>query len=211
LAGVSLKIGGTLSFIPPAGLTYSPTGSVPAGLLFVGPNQINLQVPPSLAPAPYVQTQLTMSDGSTKLGIVTIAAASPGIFSVTQDGIGQGAILNRDFTQNGSPQIVPGARPAARGEVIHIYATGCGETTPTLAPGESASASGNPLVVTKLQPSVTIGGQSARVLFSGLAPGFVGAWQIDAEVPQTVVPGSVLPVIVAIGGQASNTVTMAVQ
>lgn len=211
LAGVSLKIGGTLSFIPPAGLTYSLSGSVPTGLLFAGANQINFQLPTGIAPAPYVQTQLTMPDGTTKLGMVTIAATSPGIFAVTQDGIGQGAILNRDFTQNGSPQIVPGARPASRGEVVHIYATGCGETTPTLLPGEPASISGNPLVITKLQPTVTIGGQSARVLFSGLAPGFVGLWQIDAEVPQTVIPGTVLPVIVSIGGQTSNTVTIAVQ
>jgi len=211
LAGVTLRIGGTLSYVPPTGLTYSPSGSITVGLLFVGPSQINFQLPTGLAPSPYVQVQLTMPDGRTQLGIVTIGAASPGIFTISQDGIGQGSILNQDFSQNGSPQVLPGAKPASRGEVIHIYATGCGETTPTLAPGEPASASGNPLVITKLQPSITIGGQSARVLFSGLAPGFVGAWQIDAEVPQAVITGSVLPVIVSIGGQTSNTVTMAVQ
>ena len=66
-------------------------------------------------------------------------------------------------------------------------------------------------MVTKVQPTVTIGGVSTRVLFSGMAPGFVGLWQINAEVPQSVTPGNAVPLVISAGGVSSNTVTIAVQ
>ncbi|MBI2815557.1 MAG: hypothetical protein HYX72_01315 [Acidobacteria bacterium] len=80
-----------------------------------------------------------------------------------------------------------------------------------MLPGEAAPASGNPLVLTNVQPTVTIGGQPARVLFSGMAPGFVGLWQINAEVPQNVTPGPAVPLVITAGGVSSNTVTIAVE
>jgi len=74
-----------------------------------------------------------------------------------------------------------------------------------------APAGGSPLVLTVAQPTVTIGGKAARVQFSGLAPGFVGLWQINAEVPQDVTLGSAVPLQISAGGVSSNTVTIAVQ
>ncbi|OFW39398.1 MAG: hypothetical protein A3J28_02560 [Acidobacteria bacterium RIFCSPLOWO2_12_FULL_60_22] len=67
------------------------------------------------------------------------------------------------------------------------------------------------MILTRAQPTVTIGGQSARVLFSGMAPGFVGLWQINAEVPASVTPGPAVPLVVTAGGVSSNTVTIAVE
>ena len=212
LGGVTVSFGGTLSFdTPNSKWVYSPAGSLPAALLFVGPNQVNLQIPPGIAPASGVGAQLTKADGTTYAGTFDLSATAPGMFTVSQDGRGQGAVQNSDFSQNGSSQVLPGSRPAARGEVIHIYATGAGDTTPSLASGEAAPAGGSPLVFTKVQPTVTIGGVQARVFFSGLAPGFVGLWQIDAEVPASVTPGAVVPLVITAGGVQSNTVTIAVQ
>jgi uncharacterized protein (TIGR03437 family) len=121
------------------------------------------------------------------------------------NGRGQGAVLNQDNTVNF------GTNPARRGSVIQIFATGAGETTPALAAGEAAPASGNPLVLTKVQPTVTIGGKNAKVQFSGMAPGFVGLWQINAEVPTDVTPGMAVPLVITAAGAQSNTVTIAVQ
>ena len=95
--------------------------------------------------------------------------------------------------------------------MIQIFATGAGETDPPLLPGEAASITGNPLFLTRVQPTVTIGGQTARVFFSGMAPGWVGLWQINAEVPPTVTPGSAVPLTLTAGGVTSNTVTLAVE
>ncbi len=60
-------------------------------------------------------------------------------------------------------------------------------------------------------PSVTIDGVPATVTFSGLAPGFVGLYQVNVEVPQEVSPGPALPLILTINGVPSNTVTIAVE
>jgi minor extracellular serine protease Vpr len=58
---------------------------------------------------------------------------------------------------------------------------------------------------------VTIGGVTAPLKFSGMAPGYVGLWQINADVPASVAPSSAVPLSVSIGGTSSNTVTIAVQ
>ena len=60
-------------------------------------------------------------------------------------------------------------------------------------------------------PVVTIGGVPAAVTFSGLAPGFVGLYQVNAEVPANARTGDAVPVALTIGGVTSNTVTIAVQ
>jgi len=177
----------------------------------VGPNQINFQIPPGIAPGE-VSMQLLGPDGKARqTGMVRVASPWPGIFTFLMSGKGQGAVLNQDNSQNGDPQNFVGVKPAARGSVIQIFATGAGETTPALAGGEAAPASGNPLVVTKVQPTVTIGGKNAKVLFSGMAPAFVGLWQINAEVPADVTPGMAVPLVITAAGASSNTVTIAVQ
>ena len=60
-------------------------------------------------------------------------------------------------------------------------------------------------------PTATIGGVEARVLFSGMAPGYVGLWQINAEIPASVTPGPAVSLVVTAGGVTSSTVTIAVE
>ncbi|MBI4463610.1 MAG: hypothetical protein HY647_02795, partial [Acidobacteria bacterium] len=42
-------------------------------------------------------------------------------------------------------------------------------------------------------------------------PGWVGLWQINAEVPPNVTPGSAVPLTLTADGLTSNTVTIAVE
>ena len=212
LGGVSLSLGGTLNFNATSGWTYSPTGSLPAPLGFVGPTQVNFQIPPGISLGNSVPAQLTRPDGSTLLTTMNVVALSPGIFTFLMNGQGQGAVLNQDYSPNGNPQTMVGAKPAPRGGVIQIYATGAGATNPPMLPGEAAPASGNPLVFTQIQPTVAIGGiTSPQVYYSIMAPGYPGLWQIDAQVPQNVTPGFAVPLVITAGGISSNTVTIAVQ
>jgi len=51
----------------------------------------------------------------------------------------------------------------------------------------------------------------AEVLFSGLAPGFVGIWQVNTRVPSGAPVGGAVPVRITMAGAASNQVTMAVR
>jgi uncharacterized protein (TIGR03437 family) len=59
--------------------------------------------------------------------------------------------------------------------------------------------------------TVTIGGVAAPEIFAGLAPGYVGLYQVNAQVPQGVAAGDGVPVIVSIGTAASNPVTISVR
>ena len=49
------------------------------------------------------------------------------------------------------------------------------------------------------------------MLFSGLAPGFVGVYQVNVRVPTRLSHASNIPVSLTLGGAASNRVTVAVQ
>ena len=57
---------------------------------------------------------------------------------------------------------------------------------------------------------MTIGNVQADVIFSGLAPGYVGLYQVNALVPAGVTAGSAVPVVISMEGIASNSVTIAV-
>ena len=60
-------------------------------------------------------------------------------------------------------------------------------------------------------PIVSVGGASAPVTFSGLAPGFVGLYQVNIQVPAACLPAMRFPSRFRLAGVAANTVTIAVQ
>ena len=53
--------------------------------------------------------------------------------------------------------------------------------------------------------------RAATVHFSGLAPGFVGFYQVDVEISAEVALGTALPLVLLRNGAPSNTVTIAVR
>ncbi len=62
--------------------------------------------------------------------------------------------------------------------VVTIYCTGLGAVQPPVPTG--AAAPFQPLSVTTAVPVVMVGGNPAQVLFSGLAPGLAGVYQVNA-------------------------------
>ena len=74
-----------------------------------------------------------------------------------------------------------------------LYGTGLGGVTPPVASGVPS-----PAVVssTTFIPTVTVGGQAASVVFSGLTPGGVGVYQINVRVPLNA-PGGDQDVVVS--------------
>jgi uncharacterized protein (TIGR03437 family) len=134
---------------------------------------------------------------------VNLAPFAPAIFSTNAEGSGQGAILDTSY------RLVDSANPATAGSsVVLIYCTGLGAVTNQPATGSPGPS--NPLAWSTT-PTVMIGGVSADVSFSGLAPGYVGLYQVNAQVPAGSATGPAVPVVISIGGVGSNTVTMAVQ
>jgi uncharacterized protein (TIGR03437 family) len=138
---------------------------------------------------------------------LTIAAASPGVFSTDGSGKGQGNIYvaQPDSTQT----LADAGHPATAGDNIVIYCTGLGEVTPSLTAGAPAPV--DHLTSTVNPVTVTIGGVAAQVQFAGLAPGFAGLYQVNAMVPNGVTPGPAVVLSLAAAGQLSSAVTMAVR
>jgi uncharacterized protein (TIGR03437 family) len=180
-------------------------GATSAPLYYASGSQTNLQVPWELSG----QTQTMISaaaNGQTGAAqTVSLASFAPGIFSMNGQGTGQGAIVDAI-----TGRLLDSFNPAVAGSTyVSIYCTGLGPVTNQ--PASGAASPSNPLAKTTTTPIVGIGNIGAQVLFSGLAPGFVGEYQVNALVPAGVTPGNSVPVSISIGGVYSNTVTIAVQ
>jgi len=198
LDGASVTFNGTIS----APLFSSQHGSF---------DQLNVQIPYELAGATSATVVVTVGGQSSPPQNVPLGPFSPGIFTLNTLGTGQGAVLISNTGTFAAPLGTPGitSRPAVPGtDFITIYCTGLGSVTNP--PGTGTPASGNPLSMTVTTPLVLIGGVPAFPSFSGLAPGFVGLYQIDVQVPPGVAVGNAIPLTVNVGGKASNTVMIAI-
>ena len=158
-----------------------------------GQEQINLQVPYELT-GPVTATVVVNNNGVLSDPVeVNLSLAQPGIF--TLDGTA-GVILHAATFEP-----VTASKPAVPGEAVLVYATGLGPVSP--APLTGAPASASPLSLTSIPPLVTVGGVVAEVLFSGLAPDFVGLYQVNIAVPQDAPSGDV-DVLVQTDGQGEQ-------
>jgi uncharacterized protein (TIGR03437 family) len=175
---------------------------MPGALFFVRQDQINVQVPYELAGQTAARIVVRFAGASSAPVTVPVAAAAPGIFTAAQ-GVGQAAALNQDSSAN-SP-----ANPAGRNSVVQIYLTGQGITNPPVPTGQLPRP---PFPAPALAVAVRIGGKTAQTPFVGLAPGLAGLLQINAVVPQDVVPGDNVALEVDVGSFASQPgVTLAVR
>ena len=177
---------------------------IPAPFFFVSPGQLNVQVPWELAGKSSAQVAVGTGDLSSQPVTVNLGARAPGIFTISGDGQGVGAVLH-----SSNFSLVTTSNPAQIGEIISIYATGVGPTSIDVKTGAPAPVDGT-LVPTLSTPTVTVGGANAQVLFSGLAPGFVGLYQVDVRVPSNAVTGTNAQVIITAGGSVSNKAIIAV-
>jgi uncharacterized protein (TIGR03437 family) len=193
--GTNLAVGGpygatALPLPVRLGTTAVRFGTRDMPLFYVSSSQINAQIPPEEGSAGARNVTVVQGTVMSAEVPVQMAATAPGVFTIPPGGAGRGAILHADFTP------VDATKPAASGEVVLIFCTGLGQTNPA---GFVSSA-----------VSVTVGGQPARVDFAGLAPGFVGLYQINAAVP--AVSGGDHAIVVTAGAASSqNGVTMAVR
>lgn len=180
---------------------------ISAPLFFVSPGQINAQVPFEVASGfgnTSISVQVKRGSQSTAVQTAQLAAVSPGIFTINSRGTGDGAILHAaDF------QLVTSGNPARADEFVSIYCTGLGTTNPLVASG-AASPNVEPLARTLTVPVVTIGGRAAVVSFSGMAPGFVGLYQINVQIPAGLGAGS-QQVVIRMNNVEGNITTIATQ
>ena len=180
------------------GLTRILFDGEAAPMVFTSRNQASAIAPFSLEGKETTEVQVEFDGTASNTITMAVADSSPGIFSVNQSGMGQGAILHPDFSLNG-----PDNRVAAGGAVL-IFLTGGGQTDPPGADGELVPLM-PPFPVFVESVSVKIGGLDAQVLYGGAAPGLIhGVGQINVLVSEDVAPGEAVPVEVMIGENTSQ-------
>ena len=164
-----------------------------------GQEQINFQVPWEVASGPTAKIAV-INNGTTSATVsVPVLASQPGIINYNTAGGSFGVILHSNF------QLADSAHPVAPGETVLIYCTGLGAVSSP--PADGAAANGQSTVV---KAKVTMGGVNAAVSFSGLAPGFVGLYQVNAVVPSGLASGN-QPVVITVGSSPSNSALLPIQ
>ncbi len=217
--GASFAVGaplapGSIATVFGSGFGSSPNGvtvllgGIVAPLVSVLPTQISFEVPWQLSGLAQANLTVTSADMTSASIVVPLASRAPGIFMLNAAGQAAATIANT-ATIAALALSFPGSRPEQQGEYISIYCTGLGAVTHQPATGAVALV--DPLSVSIVNSmTVTIGGVSTPILFSGLTPGFFGLYQVNVQVPANSPTGLFVPITISLGGQTSKPATIAI-
>ncbi len=164
----------------------------PAPLYYVGPTQINAQVPNGLS-AGNITLQITTPAGTTATTTFQVIQAAPYLTLAN----------NRAVAVNGDGTLNTTANPAKVGSTIVVYFTGIGPVNATLVDGAAS-----PNAISTLPTSATFGTTSATLTYVGLSPGSVGLAQANVQVP--AIASGDAQFTLRVGGKDSNAATIAV-
>ena len=158
-------------------------------LYYVGPNQVNLQIPYQVSGA----VDLRFGNPYQNLDyFFTVSPAAPGIFTL----------------EDGSQNVTP-AQTVSPGGVATVYLTGAGKVTPTVPNGFTPSESQVPEPIQAV--TVTVGGIAAPpALYAAIPSWSVGVLQINFTIPSSV-PAGRQPVVVTIGTTPSPAAYITIQ
>jgi len=173
----------------------------PVPLLFVSPTQVNAQLPNNVG-GPSTVSIHTPGGVSNSLHF-TVQATAPSVFLSGSAGPITGLATIVRAVNN---QIVTPTNPIRPNDTLVIYLTGMGLTSPAITPGTPAPST--PLAYASTQPQVTLGGAQLKVDYAGLAPGEIGVYQINVEVPGGVTQGLSQPLVISQGNVAGASITL---
>jgi uncharacterized protein (TIGR03437 family) len=180
LAGVSVQISGKAAFVE-----------------YVSPTQINVLAPADISTGT-VNVSVTNSAGTSPNAATAMTMTLPGLATLSHyvrairypDGL----IINGTGNAESGFTTTAAAGP---GDVIALFGTGFGATSPSVTPGQVFSGA----YATANAVTVTIGGVSAEVLWAGLSA--AGLDQINVQIPSGLADGD-HPVIAAVAGNSTQ-------
>ena len=187
LAGVSVTVAGI------AAPVYSVSN-------VNGQEQVNFQTPWAVAGRATAAVVVTRNGQASAPADVPVAAVQPGVY--TTGGSQAIVVHNADYT------LATAGRPLERAEFAFLYVSGLGPVANT--PADGAGGPLPPLASASADVRVMLGGVPCEVPFAGLAPGFVGVYQVDFRVPAEAASGPQDVVVVA-NGAASPAVRVNVR
>jgi uncharacterized protein (TIGR03437 family) len=184
LDGVGVMVGGQAAYIE-----------------YVSPTQINAIAPN--VPVGSVPVTVTTAIGTSQAAMTQLSAETPAFFQW-----GTYAVATRqDFSYAVKNGGIAGltTTPAKPGDVIILWGTGFGATSPAAPAGMQTPSSATYNTATAV--SVTVGGKSATVYGAALAPGYAGLYQVAIQIPASLANGD-YPVVATINGSPSLSTTL---
>lgn len=172
-------------------------GDVPSPIVSVSNSRLIVQVPAELEADRSYPVLVSTNGNYAAPREVYLVAAQPGV-ATSPDG--------RLIAEHAGGELITAERPAKPGEEIVLHLVGMGATSPAVPSGTAAPETP---AATLIQPRVTIAGEPAEVLFSGLTPGKVGFYHIRLLVPSTASEGE-LAVVISQDGAKANSATLPV-
>jgi len=159
-----------------AGVMVSVDG-VGVPLLYVSPTQINFLVPSNQIAGDVGVTVVRQGECGPTVTI-TLADTAPALFLM--DG---GFAIAQDWNSNYT--LMTGTAPAHAGDVVVLYSTGLGHTTP---PWPSGAVPQSAAYITERQSlQVLLDGVAidhSLILYAGVTPGYCGLYQINFTLPK---------------------------
>lgn len=152
-------------------------------LVYVAQRQINFQMPVNI-PYGYAEIRIVLGTTSSNRIPVQVAEVNPAAFVTDWPTQTIAAII---ATGDKAGQVATKSNPAPHGEIVSLFVTGLGPVNPAF------TKSGVPpkeLSTTAYPVTVLVGGRQVMPDFAGLAPGFVGLYQINVRVPNDVTSGA---------------------
>lgn len=180
----------------PAGGTAAGLGALPATLggtsvmvngtavplAYSSAFRVDAQMPFNLSPGSTATVQVNYNNQTSSPASVTTVSTVPGLYTSSPGSAGPATAANQDGSTNSK------VRPAAKGSVIAIYASGVGALSPALTAGAVPPI--NTLSIATGNIGAFIGGVPAPVMFAGAAPGYPGLYQINIQVPASAPSGT---------------------
>jgi uncharacterized protein (TIGR03437 family) len=174
-------------------------GGLQCPVTYSSASQLNIQIPWEVATGKRSVVVEHDSLSSTPFA-VTVTQYSPAL--VSDDGSGSG--LGEFFTPNGT--LITTTNLANAGDTLTTYAIGLGDTTPASTTGVDTPAP-PPLYTTLATPAIVVGGESAALLFSGMAPGALATVQLNFTLA-TNTPVGTETVAVTVGTASTRLITI---
>jgi uncharacterized protein (TIGR03437 family) len=176
------------------GGTSVTVNGVTAPLFYVSPTQINLQIPDAPTISPIVVSTSGASSAPYDPNTATPNAwQTGGIFTIDSSGCGRGAVLN--VALDGSLSVNSPANSASPGDWISVFGTGIlsglNSDAPINMPAPPSVGGTNNYGANQLE--FDFSDYSPVPPWAGLAPGFIGVDQINAQIPTTVREGCAVP------------------
>jgi uncharacterized protein (TIGR03437 family) len=181
-------------------------GGKPAYVYFISSGQINVQAP-DVGTGP-VPVTVTTPSGTSAAVTATVAAQAPAFF--LWPGSQAVATRNSDASLAVKAGTFAGATTVAAkpGDVLILWGTGFGPTTPTVASGIQVPGD---KIYNASPVSIKLGTTDAQVFGAALSPGFAGLYQIAIQVPATMADGD-YPIKATVSGVSSpDGVTLSVK